>query len=81
MIKTIFISVYNVITHTLRVSSIKTRIKTLKIPKLFLVSFSSLRVSSIKTRIKTKGAVDSNMKDFSLRVSSIKTRIKTSTKL
>ena len=60
----------------LRVSSIKTRIKTRDL--LLSGRILSLRVSSIKTRIKTcvlnlKNAFN----NITLRVSSIKTRIKT----
>ena len=60
----------------LRVSSIKTRIKT---PVVFtkLPANRALRVSSIKTRIKTLRYSYVRLFAWTLRVSSIKTRIKT----
>ena len=58
----------------LRVSSIKTRIKTYNVLRNFL---RTLRVSSIKTRIKTRNNYNFINNKTSLRVSSIKTRIKT----
>ena len=62
--------------YALRVSSIKTRIKT---PSLSLNTQAclSLRVSSIKTRIKTIRLIWYIVTLVTLRVSSIKTRIKT----